>query len=215
MNDEEIIEQISETLSLLDFENFKKAVNDALKAGVLPKRIMLEGIARGVEIVGEKYEKGEYFLSELVIAGHMLKEAIEKLKPALANKKLSISGKVVIGTVEGDIHDIGKNLVAYMLSGAGFEVHDLGVDVSPAEFVDAVREVKPGIVGISALLTTTMINIGTVIKELENAGLRNEVKVIVGGRSLTQEYAKEIGADGYAKDATKAVEKVKELMNTS
>jgi 5-methyltetrahydrofolate--homocysteine methyltransferase len=142
----------------------------------------------------------------------MLKEGIKLLKPVIGDEQAEKSGKVIIGTIEGDLHDIGKNLVGYMLTGAGFEVHDLGVDVSAKEFAEAAEQLQPDVIGVSALLTTTMMKVNSVIEELEKKGLRSKVKVIVGGRPLTKKYADEIGADGYAEDAIKTVMKVKELI---
>jgi len=214
LTEDDAIKSIVEALSSLNVRGLEDAVKKAIDAEIPSQKIMQEGIGKGVEEVGAKYERGEYFLSELVFAGHMLKDAINLLKPVAGDKQIATSGKIVIGTIEGDLHDIGKNLVAYMLSGAGFEVHDLGVDVSATDFAEAAKKLKPDVIGVSALLTTTMMKVGSVIEELEKCGLRGKVKVIVGGRPLTQGYADEIGADGYAKDAIEAVVKVKELIKT-
>jgi 5-methyltetrahydrofolate--homocysteine methyltransferase len=163
-------------------------------------------------IVGEKFSNGEYFLPDMLMAARAMKAALEVLKPALEKTGMPTIGKVVIGTVEGDMHDIGKNVVATFLSGNGFEVFDLGLNVPVQRFVQEVREKKPDIVGMSALLTTTMPVMGKVIEALKEAGLRSQVKVIVGGAPVTQEYANYIGADGYARDGGKAVPVCRELV---
>jgi 5-methyltetrahydrofolate--homocysteine methyltransferase len=163
-------------------------------------------------VVGEKFKNGEYFVPEVLVAARAMKAAMELLRPLLAASDVEPIGTVVIGTVRGDLHDIGKNLVAMMLEGAGFRVVDLGVDVPAEKFIEAAREHNAEIVGMSALLTTTMTYMPEVIKALEAEGIRNRVKVIVGGAPVTQEWADQIGADGYAPDAASAVDKCKELL---
>lgn len=212
MGVKEKIERVTETLSLLEIESFRKAVKDAVHAKISPDVILLEGMTSGMEIIGEKYEGGEYFLTELVLAGHMMKEGVEMLKPLMSRENKKKVGKVLIGTVQGDLHDIGKNLVAHMFEGSGFDVYDLGVDVSSEKFIEKVKEVEPDILALSALLTTTMPKMSDVIQVLKKEGLRDKVKVLVGGRPLTQEYAEEIGADGYARGAIEAEKKGKELL---
>ncbi|HEX16246.1 MAG TPA: cobalamin-binding protein, partial [Deltaproteobacteria bacterium] len=174
-----------------------------------------EALIPAMEIVGREYEEGERYVPEMLISAEAMKAAMGVLRPRLVETGVRLKGKVVIGTVEGDLHDIGKNLVAMMLEGAGFEVIDLGVEVTAERFVQAVREHKPDVLGMSALLTTTMIHMPEVIEALKEAGLREEVKVIVGGAPVTQEYAEKIGADGYAPDAASAVEVVKRLLGVS
>lgn len=181
-------------------------------AGVPAKRILDEGLIAGMSVVGEKFKNGEYFVPEVLVAARAMKAAMEILRPLLAASDVEPIGTVVIGTVRGDLHDIGKNLVAMMLEGAGFKVVDLGVDVPAEKFIEAVREHNADIVGMSALLTTTMTYMPEVIKALEAEGIRNKVKVIVGGAPVTQEWADQIGADGYAPDAASAVDKCKELL---
>jgi len=212
MERKEKIERVAETLSLLEVEAFEKAVKDAVDAKISPDVIILDGMRRGMEIIGEKYESGVYFLTELVLAGHMMKEGVKMLKPLLKRGEGKKVGKVLIGTVQGDLHDIGKNLVSHMFEGSGFDVYDLGVDVSSEKFIEKVKEVEPDIVALSALLTTTMPKMRDVIQGLKKSGLRDKVKVLVGGRPLTQEYAEKIGADGYASDAIEAVKKGEELL---
>ena len=183
-----------------------------IDAGVPAKRILDEGLISGMSVVGEKFKSGEYFVPEVLVAARAMKAAMELLRPLLATSDVEPIGTVVIGTVRGDLHDIGKNLVAMMLEGAGFRVIDLGVDVPAEKFVEAAKEHNADIVGMSALLTTTMTYMPEVIKALEAEGIRNRVKVIVGGAPVTQEWADQIGADGYAPDAASAVDKCKELL---
>ncbi len=212
---EEILEKIKNLLVNIEIDKVEEAVKEALKAGIPPLEIIEKGLAPAMRIIGDKFEKGEYFLAELVAAGETFKEILNKyLKPELmkrgeTTKKL---GKVVIGTVRGDLHDIGKNIVATMLESAGFEVYDLGVDVPPEEFVKKAKEVNADIVAMSALLTTTMMEMKNVIEELKKAGIRDKVKVIVGGAPITEEFAREIGADAYGEDAVKAVKICKQLL---
>ena len=214
MSEEELLNRIKELLANIEIDKVKDAVEEALKAGIPAIRIIEEGLGEGMRIVGDKFEKGEYFLAELVAAGETFKEVLEMLKPKLMQegKALKKLGRVVIGTVRGDLHDIGKNIVATMLESAGFEVYDLGVDVPPEEFVNKAKEVNADIVAMSALLTTTMIEMKNVIEELKKAGIRDKVKVIIGGAPITEEFAREIGADAYAEDAVKAVEVCKRLI---
>jgi 5-methyltetrahydrofolate--homocysteine methyltransferase len=162
--------------------------------------------------VGRLFEEGEKFVPEMLISARAMQAGMEILKPCLAEAGVETLGTVVIGTVAGDLHDIGKNLVGMMLEGAGFEIIDMGTDVSPEKFVDAVRADKPDIIGMSALLTTTMTSIGTTIEALNEAGLRNEIKVLIGGAPITQDFANKVGADGFAPDAGSASRVAKELL---
>ncbi|MEM2004014.1 MAG: corrinoid protein [Nitrososphaerota archaeon] len=207
MQKEELIEKIKEAIINIQNDLALEYTKEAINAGVNPQEIISNSIVKGLEIVGEKFEKGEYFLSELIAAGEISKQIISILNPILKAsgvpaKKL---GKVVIGTVRGDIHDIGKNIVAMLLETAGFEVIDLGADVAPEKFVDAVIRNEANIVALSALLTVTMPEMRIVIEELKKANVRDRVKIIVGGAPLTKEYAEEIGADGYGENAFEGV----------
>ena len=184
-----------------------------IDAGVPAKQILDEGLISGMSVVGEKFKNGEYFVPEVLVAARAMKASMELLRPLLAASDVEPIGTVVIGTVRGDLHDIGKNLVAMMLEGAGFRVVDLGVDVPAEKFIEAAKEHNANIVGMSALLTTTMTYMPEVIKALEAEGIRKQVKVIVGGAPVTQEWADQIGADGYAPDAASAVDKCKELLS--
>jgi corrinoid protein of di/trimethylamine methyltransferase len=180
----------------------------ALDEGIEPLRIINEALVPGMRVVGEKYASGEYFLPNLIVSASGMKQAMTLLEPELKARRQQVesAGTVVIGTVRGDIHEIGKSLVATMLSANGFDVHDLGVDVPAERFVDTVRQTGAGLVGLSALLTTTMMGQKKVIEELERAGLRAGVKVMVGGAPVSQAFAESIGADGYAQDAVAAVD---------
>ncbi len=192
-----------------------RLTQEALDEGVPADKILNEGLIAGMEVVGEKFKKNEFYVPEVLIAARAMKSAMELLRPALAETGVEPIGTVVIGTVQGDLHDIGKNLVAMMLEGGGFRVVDLGVDVAPEKFVEAVQKEGAQIVGLSALLTTTMPAMKDTIAALEQAGIRDQVKVLIGGAPVTQEYADEIGADGYAPDAASAVDKAKQLIGAA
>jgi len=186
----------------------------ALAAGVEPMAIIDEGLLPGMQIVGQKFSDGEFFLPNLIVAAMGMKRAMARLEPELRSRHQTVktAGTIVIGTVQGDIHEIGKTLVATMLSANGFDVHDLGVDVPAEQFVAKIRETGATIVGLSALLTTTMTMQRSIIEVLQAAGLRDRVKVMVGGAPISRQWADEIGADGYAEDAVGAVHLAARLM---
>lgn len=186
-------------------------VEQALSDGLAPDQILNEGLISAMAEVGQLFEDGEFFVPEMLIAARAMSAALEVLKPLLVEQGIEPIGKVAIGTVKGDLHDIGKSLVAMMLEGAGFEIMDLGVDVKPEQFVEAINN-GAQIVAMSALLTTTMPNMKATIEAINSAGVRDNVVVLVGGAPVTEAYATEIGADGYAPDASAAVRKAKELM---
>lgn len=192
----------------------RELANDALREGVDPLEAIEAGFKPGMEVVGEGFDAGDLFIPDLIMAGEAMKAGIATLEPELMRREQAreVLGRVVIGTVEGDIHEIGKTLVATMLAAAGFEVHDLGVDVPAQKFVDTVRDTDANLVGLSALLTTTILNQEAVIQALTEAGLRDRVKVIIGGVPANPEWAEAIGADAYAENATEAVEVVKGLV---
>ena len=183
-----------------------------LNAGVPAKEILEKGLIPSIKTVGELYSKGEYFLPELLMSGEAMKAALELLRPILSRGDTPPAGKYVIGTVEGDVHSIGKNIVIMMLEGNGWEVTDLGVDISPEEFCSAVEKNDFQILGMSALLTSTMLKFAETINALKAAGLRDRVKIMVGGAPVTQAFADEIGADSYAPDAPQAVIKAELLV---
>jgi 5-methyltetrahydrofolate--homocysteine methyltransferase len=188
------------------------ATEAALAAGAPPMALIQESMVPAMDEVGRLFECEEYFVPELLLSGRAMKSAMELLKPMLTAAGQKMSVRVVIGTVKGDLHDIGKNIVASMLEGSGFEVIDLGTDVSPENFVAAVNERQPQVVCMSALLTVTMPAMKLTIDALRTAGLRTQVKVLIGGAPVTQQYAKEIGADGYSENASSAVGLVKNLL---
>ena len=203
---------LSQAIDKGDREKTVQLTTEALGAGTNPQEIIIHGLQVGMAVVGEKFSDGEYFLPDMLMAARAMKAALEVLKPSLEKTGMPTIGKVVIGTVEGDMHDIGKNVVATFLSGNGFEVFDLGLNVPAQNFIDEVKEKKPDILGMSALLTTTMPVMGKVIKALEEIGLRSSVKVIVGGAPVTQDYANYIGADAYAHDGGKAIPVCRQLL---
>lgn len=216
MNEDKILQMLKESILSFDIETAINAAKEAIKANIDPIKAIEEGFTKGIREVGELFAKGEVFLPELIMAGEAMKAAIEILKPSIpSGKGLKSLGKVVIGTVAGDLHDIGKSIVVSMLTANGFEVYDLGVDVPTEAFIKKVKEVNANILGLSALLTSTLPEMKKVIDELKKEGLRNKVKVIIGGAATTQKYANEIGADAWAGDAIEAVSKVKELMGIS
>jgi methylmalonyl-CoA mutase cobalamin-binding domain/chain len=186
--------------------------NQGLGQGLGPETLLYEALIPALEEVGARFERGDFFVPEMLIAGKAMAGALEILRPLLAETGAEAIGTVVMGTVKGDVHDIGKNLVNIMFEGAGFHVIDLGVQVAPEKFVEAIKTHKPDIVGFSAFLTTTMPMFKANINALQKAGLRDEVIVMVGGAPVTQEYADVVGADGYAADASAAVVKAKELL---
>ena len=186
-------------------------VRAALAAGIPADEILNNGLIAAMDEVGRQYEEGDLFVPEMLIAARAMQAGLKILKPELAKTDVKAAGKVAIGTVKGDLHDIGKNLVAMMLEGAGFEVQDLGVDVTPEAFVKAVQG-GVQLIGMSALLTTTMSNMEVTVQALKNAGLRDSVKVMIGGAPVTQDYATKIGADGFAADASSATRLARHLL---
>lgn len=195
-----------------DAKKVHAATQDAIAAGMEPMTLISESMVPAMDEVGRLFEQEEYFVPELLLAGRAMKSAMELLRPLMAASGEKMSAKVVIGTVKGDLHDIGKNIVASMLEGSGFEVVDLGTDVAPEEFVAAVAEQEPQVVCMSALLTVTMPAMKTTIDALTTAGVRTRVKVLIGGAPVTMQYAKEIGADGYSENASGAVGLVRSFL---
>ena len=210
----EIFRRLASTITNYDPEAASKTTKEALAAGVPPIRIVEEGLAQGLKQVGEQFGRHELFLPDLVMAAEAMKEALSVLEPELkkTGEKRTTQGRVVIGTVEGDVHDIGKSIVVAVLTAGGFEVIDLGVDVKTSVFVEKVIKLKPDILGLSALLSTTVLKQREVAQALTDALQRTRVKLVVGGAAVTKDWAEKIGADGYAKDAFEALKVTKELL---
>ena len=211
MND--TIQQIFQGIIEGEQDVVAEAVDAAVQAGVPPRTILDEGMLAAMAEVGRQFEEGTCYVPEMLISARAMKAGLAKLKPSLKQTDVQAAGRVALGTVKGDLHDMGKNLVGMMLEGAGFTVKDLGVDVSPEAFVAAADEVD--VIGLSALLTTTMGHMKDALEALEAAGKRSRVKVIVGGAPVTEEFARRIGADGYAPDASRAVAVAKSLIPPS
>jgi corrinoid protein of di/trimethylamine methyltransferase len=211
---EELYKQMAQAVIDGDDEEASALAQSALEQGVDPLDAINKGYTAGMDVVGELYSTGEYFLPDLILGGEAMKAALASLEPVLkaSGQAREVAGVVVLGTVKGDIHEIGKSLVGSMLSANGFEVYDLGIDIEADEFVAKAREYKADIVALSALLTTTMLHQRDVIEHLAEAGLRDKVKVMVGGSPVTQGWADQIGADGFAEDAAGAVGVAKKLM---
>jgi methylmalonyl-CoA mutase cobalamin-binding domain/chain len=212
MNHDEILQGLYEQTLVGNAPAVLDLTNEGLTTGLTPDRMLFEALIPSLEEVGARFERGDFFVPEMLIAGKAMSGALDILRPLLAETGAETVGKFVMGTVKGDVHDIGKNLVNIMLEGAGFEVIDLGVQVAPEKFIAAIEEHKPDIVGFSAFLTTTMPMFKANMNALEKAGLRQSVIVMVGGAPVTQEYADAVGADGYAADASAAVKLAKSLI---
>ncbi len=209
----DLLKQIAEQLYEGEDEEVASLVQKALDEGMEPNTVLQDGLIAGMDVVGVDFKAGDLFVPEVLIAARAMSAGMSVLRPLLAEGDISSKGTYVIGTVKGDLHDIGKNLVKMMIEGAGFETIDLGVDVEAETFVSAVREHNPDVLGMSALLTTTMSQMKKVIEALTEAGLRDKVKIMVGGAPLTAEFAKDIGADSYAPDAASAVDTAKEYVS--
>ena len=204
--------QIAENVIRGQAPTVKRLVEDSLAENIPVGEILNEGLIAGMNVVGEKFKNNEFYIPEVLIAARAMKAGMELIHPLLTESGIDPVGTVAIGTVKGDLHDIGKNLAQMMLEGAGFEIVDLGIDVSADQFISAVRTDGAQIIAMSALLTTTMPTMKTVIDEVEESGLRDQVKVMIGEAPVTQEYADEIGADGYARDAASGVDIAKQLV---
>ena len=202
-------EKFFQSLSEGEIEEVKTLVQEALDAGESAERVLRQGLIPAMDRVGVRFKNGELYIPEVLLAARAMHAGMAILKPILSKSTETIAGKVLIGTVKGDLHDIGKNLVAMMIEGGGFDVIDLGIDVPASRFVEAVKEHRPQVVGMSALLTTTMVEMKKTIQALEEAGQKDRVKIIVGGAPVTEDFAKDIGADGYAPDAAVAVDVVR------
>lgn len=205
MDKQAALDEISDAIVNLDVDAMPDLCKKAVEGGIPAFEVVVGGMARGMKIVGDRYEAGVFYLAELIMAGETMKEGMKVLEPYLKMGAVSSAGKVVVGTVSGDLHDIGKNVFVTLLKAQNYEVIDLGVDVSPVAFVEAVKLHRPNVVAMSALLTTTMGEMGNVVLELRRRGLRDGVKVIVGGAPMTRGFAEKIGADAWALDAVEGV----------
>ncbi len=207
----DILTKISEAIIEGNVEDMTDLTEEAIDDGLAPQEILDKGLMAGMDYVGVEFKAGNMFVPEVLRSAKAMQTSMEMLKPLLVQAGAKATGKVLLGTVKGDLHDIGKNLVGMMCEGAGFEVKDIGKDIGPEAFVAAVKDYQPDVIGMSALLTTTMRSMGHTIKALEEAGLRDRVKVIIGGAPVTQSFADQIGADGYAPNAAAAADLAKRL----
>jgi 5-methyltetrahydrofolate--homocysteine methyltransferase len=207
--------QVAENVIRGQAPKVKQLVEDNLAENIPVGKILNEGLIAGMNVVGEKFKNNEFYIPEVLIAARAMKSGMELIRPLLSESGIEPVGTVAIGTVKGDLHDIGKNLVMMMLEGTGFEIIDLGIDVAVDQFISAIETDGAQIIAMSALLTTTMPTMKTVIDEIEEAGLREHVKIMIGGAPITQGYADEIGADGYARDAASGVDVAKQLLELS
>jgi 5-methyltetrahydrofolate--homocysteine methyltransferase len=210
----EILEQISTAVIEGNLDDIMDLTEDALDEGLSAQEILDNGLMAGMDYVGVEFKAGNMFVPEVLRSAKTMQSSMDILKPLLAEAGAKMVGKVLLGTVKGDLHDIGKNLVGMMCEGAGFEIKDLGKDVAPEAFVDAVKEYEPDVVGMSALLTTTMRAMEQTVKALEEAGLRDKVKIMIGGAPVTQAFSDQIGADGYASNAASAADLAKSFVRT-
>jgi 5-methyltetrahydrofolate--homocysteine methyltransferase len=207
-----IYEQIAEEVVKGQAPAVKESVQQALSQNISAEDILNNGLVAGMNVVSEKFKNNEFFIPEVLVSARAMHAGLDILKPLLAEANVKAKGKIVIGTVKGDLHDIGKNIVGMMLQGAGYEIVDLGADVPKEKFIEFTQKENAQVVGMSALLTTTMIYMKEIVQALEDAGLKDKVKVIIGGAPVTQAYADQIGADGYAPDAASAVDLTKNLI---
>jgi methylmalonyl-CoA mutase cobalamin-binding domain/chain len=212
MNPDDVLSGLYDRTLVGDKPAVVELTQQGLDLGLAPETMLFEALIPALEEVGARFERGDFFVPEMLIAGRAMTGALELLRPLLAQTDTPTIGTFLMGTVKGDVHDIGKNLVDIMLEGAGFKVVDLGVQVAPEKFVEAIHEHEPDVVGFSAFLTTTMPMFKVNIEAIEKAGLRDEVAIMVGGAPVTQEYADAVGADGYAPDAATATRRAKELL---
>ena len=208
----EVLAKMAESLIAGKVDEVTDLTKQALDANVSSKDILEKGLLAGMEVVGKRFKANDMFIPEVLRCAKCMHGAMEILRPLLAETGVETAGTFVIGTVKGDLHDIGKNLVGMMFEGAGFQVVDLGIDLEPAAFVDAIKKHKASLFGMSALLTTTMPKMSETINAINEAGIRDQVKIMIGGAPVTAEFAKEIGADAYASNAASAVDKGKELL---
>ncbi|MBW1698316.1 MAG: corrinoid protein [Deltaproteobacteria bacterium] len=208
-----VLDEIKEATIAGNRDKTVEAIDKALTEGISAADIIQKALIEAMSVVGEKFKNNEIYVPEMLIAARAMKSGLEKLKPLMVGEEVKSLATVVLGTVKGDLHDIGKNLVGIMMEGAGMKVIDLGVDIAPEKFAEAVKNENPEFLGMSALLTTTMPAMKETIAVLDNEGIRGNVKVLVGGAPVTQKFADEIGADGYAENAAEVVDKVKAMLS--
>jgi 5-methyltetrahydrofolate--homocysteine methyltransferase len=208
----EILSKLSSAIIEGDLDSMKGLTDQALGEGYSAKEVLDKGLMPGMDHVGVEFRAGNMFVPEVLRSARAMQSSMDTLKPLLAESGEDRTGRVLLGTVKGDLHDIGKNLVGMMCEGAGFEIRDLGKDVEPEQFVEAVKEYEPDVVGMSALLTTTMRAMESTIKALEEAGVRDQIKIMVGGAPVTQDFADQIGADGYASNAASAADMARKFV---
>jgi len=208
----EILKQISSAVIQGEKDATQKMAQDAIDGGCSAEDVLYRGLMPGMDYISVEFKAGRMYVPEVMRSARAMLNAMEVIKPLMVAKGIRMTGKVLLGTVQGDLHDIGKNLVGMMCEGAGFEIRDLGTDVAPEQFVTAVKDFDPDIVGMSALLTTTMRRMGDTVKALAEAGVRDRVKIMIGGAPVSQSFADSISADGYAPDAAAAADKAKELI---
>ncbi len=206
------LKRLEEAVQKGNHKTVEEDVGDALKNGIEPLVILEKGLVPGMQALGKLFKDGEVYLPEILIASRAMNMGVEKLKPHLEGLDRSSKGKILLGAIEGDLHDIGKNLVRMMLEGNGFQVYDIGIDISPEMFVREAKDKSPDIIAISSLLTTTMTSIPKVVKAINKAGLGNRVKILIGGAPITREFAEEVGAEGFAPDCASAVDEAIRLM---
>ena len=211
----ELLEKLSTAILEGDAKGTRELVEQGIKNGLAPKEILDNGLIVGMDEVGARFKRGDMFVPEVLMSADSMASAMELLRPLLVASGAETLGKIVFGTVKGDLHDIGKNLVAMMCEGAGFEIIDIGFNAEPQKFIDAIKQHQPKIIGMSAMLTTTMRAMGQTIKAVEEAGLRDKVKVMVGGAPVDRDFANAIGADGYGSNAPSGADLAKQLVGVA
>jgi len=209
---EEIFERLRQAVILGETEDCAKAAQDAIDAGIEPMKVITEGLSKAMEVVGDKFESKEYFLPEMLLSAEAMYAGLELLLPLLKTEETETKEKIILGVVEGDIHDIGKNIVKAMLTAAGYEVIDLGVDVPTSEFVEKASEEEVGVIAMSTMMTPTLVSIKDIEEQLAKKGLKRKVKTLIGGGTVTEQWRSRVGSDAYGKDAMEAVDKVKMLV---
>lgn len=207
-----ILEELTKSVIEGDEDRVQELTKQAIDNGNDPKLIISQGLIAGMNVVGVRFKAGDMFVPEVLMCARAMKAGMEIIKPLITENDMPSAGKVLVGTVKGDLHDIGKNLVAMMLESAGYTVINLGTDISSTDFIQAIKEHKPGVLGLSALLTTTMLAMKDIIDQLKEEGMRDKIKVMIGGAPISQEFSDEIGADGFAPDAGSATELCKRLL---